>query len=161
MSLRSGLHSSRHETGAPASASRTVVLQERVSHQIANLQHTLASLKRELAEALADNARLSAERERAYQLLAQAHAQRIERRNAELSWQSRLREMEELESCRNTVLDENRLLTQRCAELMQALSAEQREREAAALEVEYLEQQLAELSAIVHVLLNDRDADTG
>ncbi len=135
-------------------------LRRRIGAELESTEQVVGSLARELAEYRQENRELSRDRERLQERLAQLDVVRLEQADTETLWRSSLRERQRVEERLRDLEAENARLLDECAALESALEAERERGDTADLEVQYLEEHIAELHSIIELLTPEAGDDS-
>jgi len=138
-------------------AGHVASLRRRIGAELHSTEQVVSTLSRELAEYRRENRELARDRERLQERLAQVDVVRLEQADTETLWRSSLRERQRVEERLRDLEEANHRLLQQCVDLEEALNAERERADSADLEIQYLEEHIAELHSIIELLTPEAD----
>ena len=152
--------SRKRATGAerPGEGQELSHLRRRISDELASTHQVIASLSRQVESYRSENRELASARDRLREKLTQAEISTLEQADTEALWRSGMRARQEVEEQVRVLERDNLQLRDQCAELAEALARERNENETAAAELACLREQIAELGAIIALLVPDEEA---
>ena len=141
-------------------SSQVATLRRRIGEELESTESVVRALSRDLAAYRRDNRELSRDHERLKERLAHLDVARLEQADTETLWRASLRERQHVEDRLRALEAQNQRLVEECAALERALAAERERSELAGMEVECLEEQIAELESIIALLTPEADEGT-
>jgi len=144
---RKAVRTGHSRQGPPLSA-----LRERIGEELSGAQHVISALSRDLERYRRENRNLTHDRNRLRDKLAHLDMARLEQADTEALWRTASRERQTAESRLEALEMQNRELSERCAALGEQVAEHGGDDEMAEAEIACLEEQIAELEAIVALL---------